>query len=47
METKEIGKILESQIARLERLKEEIELGADEADFEGYDQDHAERVFTE
>ena len=45
METKEIGKILESQIARLERLKEEIELGADEADFEGYDQDR-ERSFV-
>lgn len=45
METKEIEKILESQIARLERLKEEIELGADEADFEGYDQDR-ERSFV-
>lgn len=45
METKEIGRILESQIARLERLKEEIELGADEADFEGYDRDR-ERSFV-
>ena len=38
MEPEEIEMKVNNQIARLERLKEEIESGADESDFSGHDQ---------